>query len=158
MTIPVVTLEKKKIATIVDGLSMYLADTMILYVKTLNYHWNMVGSEFFMYHKLLEDQYNNLADALDEVAERIRMLGAEAPATLTEFLKLASLKEGKAKQTQDKMVKELFEDHDRMSAMGRSLIGFCDNSNDQGTSDMIVDRIKWHDKASWLLRSHFTRR
>lgn len=149
--------DKKKFSLIVKELGYFLADTMILYVKTLNFHWNMVGSEFFMYHRLLEEQYKELADALDMLAERIRMLGAPAPATLVEFLQLARLKENgtkNQKMKQEKMIQELVRDHEAMVGSARSLIDFCDEALDQGTSDLLIERIRSHDKSAWLLRSH----
>lgn len=149
------TLNKKTRSAIAKELGQFLADTMILYVKTLNFHWNMTGPQFFMYHRLLEEQYKELADALDEIAEQIRMLGARAPGTLHEFEQIGRLKEGKAK-TQQSMIKELVADHESMIAQSRDLVDFCSESGDEGTADLIVERLRSHDKAAWLLRSHLT--
>lgn len=141
---------------IAKKLSHFLADNFALYVKTLNYHWNMVGPEFFMYHKLLEEQYQELAEASDELAERIRMLGFQAPATMQDFLKLTCLKEGKAGLSQDKMIAELVKDHESMVSHAHGLIAFTDEKKDQGTSDLVIERLRFSDKAAWLLRSHLT--
>lgn len=149
------TLNKKTRSAIADKLSHFLADTMVLYVKTLNFHWNMTGPQFFMYHRLLEEQYKELADALDEVAEQIRMLGAHAPGTLKEFSQTSCLGEGKAK-TQNSMIKELVADHESMIAHSRDLVDFCTEAGDEGVADLIVERLRSHDKAAWLLRSHLT--
>src|SRR5690349_8537607 len=101
------TLDDKTLDKINLKLAHFLADTFVLYTKTLNFHWNMVASEFFMYHKLLEEQYKGLAEALDELAERIRMLRGTAPGSMTEILKLACLKESTKHLSQEKMVHEL---------------------------------------------------
>lgn len=146
--------KKQPSDTVAKRLSHYLADTALLYMKTLNYHWNMVGPEFFMYHKLLEGQYEELSEALDEIAERIRMLGPKAPATMKEYLELASLKEGKSTHTQDQMVHELIKDHESMVWSATQLISFSDEQEDAGTSDLIVKWLRFHDKNAWLLRSH----
>lgn len=152
------TLDEKTIDQLTGKLAHFLADTFVLYVKTLNYHWNMVGPAFFMYHRLLEEQYKELAEASDTLAERIRQLGRICPATLGEYLKLTSLKEGKATTSQDGMIRELAEDHEKLEEALHQIIDFADNVLDQGTSDLFIDRIRAHSKAAWLLRSHFARK
>ena len=137
------------------NLGHILGDTFVLYVKTLNYHWNMVGDNFFSFHKLLEEQYNDLAEASDLIAERMRMLKMKAPGTMAEFLKLSCLKEGKSSLSQHAMVKELARDHELMVEQLHALIEFSDETGDQGTSDLLIDRMRVHDKQAWLLRSHF---
>lgn len=141
---------------ICQKLSHFLADTFVLYVKTLNFHWNMKSAQFYMYHKLLQEQYEALQEAADEVAERIRMLGGIAPGSLKEFLDLACLKESSTKLTDQQMVKELVSVHEKLVEHCRELIQFTDSVNDQGTSDLLVDRMRDHDKQAWLLRSHLT--
>ena len=147
-------LEEHSIDQISSKLSHLLADTFVLYVKTLNYHWNMVGEEFFMYHKLLEEQYKKLAELCDESAERIRMLKREAPATMQTFLQLTGLKEGSSKKEQKQMVDELASDHAHLVRHCRQIIEYSDSISDPATSDLVVDQMRFHDKASWLLRSH----
>lgn len=138
-----------------EQLNHFLADTFILYVKTLNFHWNMTGPQFFMYHKLLEEQYQEMAEACDEIAERIRMLGGRAAATMQEFLELGSLSEGKGKPTQDAMIRQLAADHTSICDLCHAMIATADEKKDQGSSDLLVDRLRVHDKFAWLLRSHF---
>lgn len=136
-------------------LSHFVADTAVLYVKTLNFHWNMVGPQFYMYHRLLEEQYKELAEALDELSERIRMLGGAAPGSMEEFLKLACLKESKSTLSQDTMIKELADSHESLIGHCHEVIAFSDSIGDQGTSDLLIERLRAHDKNAWLLRSHF---
>lgn len=135
-------------------LGHFLADSYVLYIKTLNFHWNMTGEEFFMYHKLLQGQYEALAEANDDVAERIRQLGDKAPGTMKDFLKLACMKESSSDLSAKEMISELVKSHELMVKHAGELIAFCDKNKDPGTSDMIVGRMRDHDKQAWLLRSH----
>ncbi|MCH9627653.1 MAG: DNA protection during starvation protein 2 [Chlamydiales bacterium] len=148
------TLSSDTIDQITKKLSHFLADTFVLYVKTLNFHWNMVGKEFYMYHRLLQEQYEEMQEATDELAERIRMLGREAPGTMKQFLEFASLKEASAPPPLEQMVLELVENHEEMVAQCHETIQFMDKVLDQGTSDLLVERIRFHSKQAWLLRSH----
>ncbi len=145
---------KKQNAQVCQKLSHILSDTFVLYVKTLNFHWNMTGPQFFMYHKLLQEQYEGLQEAADELAERIRMLNEKAPGSMQEFLKKSCLKESKTNLTQKQMVQELVKVHESLVEHCRDAIVFTDSINDQGTSDLLVDRMRDHDKQAWLLRSH----
>lgn len=145
---------KKNQDAVAEKLGIFLADTAVLAIKTLNYHWNMVGPQFFMYHKLLEEQYKELNEALDVLAERIRQIGPKAPATLKEFLELSTLKEGRSTLPQEKMVQELSYDHLLMVKQCHALIEISDEKKDQGTSDLLINRLRAHDKNAWLLKSH----
>lgn len=147
-------LDKKICAKVGEKLSYYIADSFVLYVKTLNYHWNMVGAGFFMYHKLLEEQYQELAEAVDLMAERIRMLDLKAPATMKEYLALTSLPEGKSNLSERKMIEELAKDNMFLVEHGSKVIAFCNDCEDEATADILIARIRAHDKNSWLLRSH----
>lgn len=141
-------------AKIAKILSHFCADTFVLYVKTLNFHWNMRGPEFFQFHKLLEEQYKNLAEAADDLAERIRMLGHFAPSSMHDFLELAHIKESHPRLSQEAMIKELAIDHKTLELDLQKLIAFTDKHEDQGSSDLLVERIRFHAKQGWLLRSH----
>lgn len=153
--IPQRKIDRKKVQVICESLSHFLADTFVIYVKTLNFHWNMVGSEFYMYHKFLEEQYEELQEASDSLAERLRMLHFKAPATLKEFLELSCVSEPKGALTQEKMIRELASDHEMMVEHAGSIIDYCDEAFDQGTSDLLIERKRAHDKFAWMLRSHF---
>lgn len=148
------TLNAKTIESITPLLSSLLANTSVLYVKTLNFHWNMVGPHFFMYHKLLEEQYKEMAEALDELAERVRMLGHKAPGSMAQFLKIATLKEATENLSEQQMILELAENHEEMVEICHRTIAHLDSVLDQGSSDLVVERIRFHSKQAWLLRSH----
>ncbi len=146
----------KEMGSIPDLLAHFLADTLVVYFKTLNFHWNMVAPQFFMYHKLLEEQYKELQGAADDIAERIRMLRKKAPGSMKEMLTLASLKESPSSLKGDQMVKELVHAHEEMVKKSHALIQYAEAQKDQGTSDMMIERLRFHDKQAWLLRSHFS--
>ena len=94
---------------IADGLSRLLADTYTLYLKTHNYHWNVTGPMFQTLHLMFEQQYNELALAVDLIAERIRALGFPAPATYGQFSALSSIKEEEGVPTAQEMIRKLVE-------------------------------------------------
>lgn len=139
---------------LLEVLASYTADTAVLYIKTLNFHWNMVGSEFFMYHRLLEEQYKELAEGLDELAERIRMLKGKAPGSMKEFLALSDLSEAEGTYSQKEMILELVHSNQWMVEQGKEIIQLSDSLKDPATSDLVIDRIRAHDKNAWLLKSH----
>ena len=149
-------LEPDATSAIVEILSKNLADQHILYVKTRNFHWNVTGPNFTQLHKLYEDQYTQLAEAIDSTAERIRMLGARAPGSMSEFLGQARLSEQKSHLPRaGEMTAILLADHE---AIIRNLRGDIDTVNDDlgdaGTADFLTGLIQDHEKAAWFLRAH----
>lgn len=139
---------------VVKGLSHFLADTYLLYLKTQNFHWNVTGPDFYFLHKMFEEQYEALAEAADEIAERIRALGYLAPASFVEFSKLATLKET-AKHGLDgqAMVAQLLADHESVVRSARGIFDFADEVDDEATADLMVKRLDAHEKTAWMLRS-----
>lgn len=135
-------------------LSHLLADTYILYTKTQNFHWNVVDPRFYQLHKFFEAQYEELAEALDVIAERIRMLGGQAPGSMQKFLELSSLNEALEKLDGDKMLQQLAEDHHFLADSIRSSIEETSKSGDEGTTDMLINRLRSHEKNRWMLKSH----
>ena len=142
--------ESKKI---VNGLSHLLANTYVLYVKTQNFHWNVTGSHFYSYHKMFEEQYTQLSDAVDKIAERIRSLEALAPASLSAFLKLASLKESDNPLDSNSMLKELLSSHEMIAENILDIMEIAKECNDEVTLDLLIERKSEHDKTAWMLRS-----
>jgi len=145
--------DKKKQA-VVDALSTLLADSYTLYTKTHNYHWNVTGPMFTTLHTLFETQYTELALAVDEVAERIRSLGAYAPGSYTAFQKLATVKEEAGRPDAKKMIKQLVADQERVSSTARRVIEAAEAVRDQATTDLATRRLDVHEKHAWMLRSH----
>lgn len=145
--------DRKKQA-VVDALSTLLADSYTLYLKSHNYHWNVTGPMFTTLHTLFETQYTELALAVDEIAERIRSLGAFAPGSYTAFQKLATVKEETGRPDAKKMIKVLVEDQARVSASARKVIEAAEAVRDQATADLATRRLDVHEKHAWMLRSH----
>ncbi len=148
------TLNSDTIDKIAEKLAHFLSDTFVIYVKTLNFHWNMEGKEFYMFHRLLQEQYEDMQEGIDELAERMRELGSRAPGSMRQFLDLACLKECEGERSQESMLQELVEGNEALVEHCHDLIQFVDDALDQGTSDLLAERIRAHSKNAWLLRSH----
>lgn len=138
---------------IAKGLSRMLADTYTLYLKTHNYHWNVTGPMFQTLHAMFETQYTELADAVDEIAERIRALGHRAPGTYQEFMKLSSIKESTNDQSANQMIAELVAGQEAVVRTARSLFNVIDECHDLPTADLVTRRMEKHEKTAWMLRS-----
>ena len=149
-----ITEENRKAVSI--QLSKLLADEYLLYTKTRNAHWNVEGPDFHSMHVFFESQYDELDEIMDSVAERIRMLGHYAPATLKSFLQLTHLAE-LVERSNDSLgfIRELVADHESVIEFIRgSINSFANDYHDLGTSDFITGLMENHEKMSWMLRSH----
>jgi len=144
-----------QVAHILNG---FLADEFLLYLKTRDAHWNVEGSDFHAMHKFFEDQYEQLDDIMDDVAERIRSLGHYAPATLKTYLELTHLTEqSREKNDSAGFIKELLEDHESIITHLRENINHIANDlQDVGTSDFITGLMETHEKLAWMLRAHLS--
>ena len=138
---------------IAEGLSRFLADTYTLYLKTHNYHWNVTGPMFETLHKMFEEQYQALADAVDSIAERIRALGFHAPGTYAEFGKLAAIKEEAGVPDAETMIQRLLEGHETAVRTARSLLPAIGRAHDEPSLNLVSDRMQAHEKTAWMLRS-----
>ncbi|HEU5047007.1 MAG TPA: DNA starvation/stationary phase protection protein [Rickettsiales bacterium] len=137
------------------ALAQVLADTYTLQVKTQYYHWNVTGENFQALHTLFGTQYDELAAAVDEVAERIRALGHNTPGTLAGFLDLTSLKEDKyLPDGWQGMVYNLAAAHEAVTRAVREKLAIVQKAGDEGTADLLIRRLQEHEKAAWFLRSH----
>src|SRR3954469_14172907 len=140
-------------AKIADGLSRLLADTYTLYLKTHNFHWNVTGPMFQTLHLMFETQYTELALAVDLIAERIRALGYPAPGTYSEYAKLSSIKETGGVPKAEEMIRLLVEGQEAVVRTARSVFPVVDGVNDEGTADLLTQRMQVHEKTAWMLRS-----
>lgn len=138
---------------IADELTHFLADTYILYLKTQNFHWNVQGPNFYSLHKMFEEQYTDLAAAVDEIAERIRALGCYTPASFAQYSQLTSLKEEHNEISADIMLQKLIKDHETLSHHALQIIPKAQKAHDEGTADLLIQRAKVHDKTAWMLKS-----
>ncbi len=138
---------------IAKGLSRLLADTYTLYLKTHNYHWNVTGPQFQTLHVMFEGQYNELALAVDAIAERIRSLGVKAPGTYAEFAKLTVIKETSGDINATEMLRELVQSHEAVVKTARSIFPIVDEAHDEPSADLLTQRMQIHEKTAWMLRS-----
>lgn len=138
---------------ITAGLSKFLADSYMLYMKTHNYHWNVEGPMFNTLHVMFMDQYTELWNALDLIAERIRALGEYAPGTYSEFSKLTSISESEKVPKAMKMIEDLLQGHEIVTQTARNLLAAADEANDEVTCDLLTQRLQVHEKTAWMLRS-----
>lgn len=142
--------ERQRIAA---GLSRVLADTYTLYLKTHNFHWNVTGPMFQTLHLMFETQYNELALAVDLVAERIRALGFPAPGTYREFAQLTSIQESSGVPSAEEMIRQLVLGQETVARTAREVFPIAEAANDQPTADLLTQRMQVHEKNAWMLRS-----
>ncbi|MBY0316942.1 MAG: DNA starvation/stationary phase protection protein [Bdellovibrionales bacterium] len=150
MNIGIPEKERKQIA---KGLSTLLADSYTLYLKTHNFHWNVMGPMFNTLHVMFEQQYTELHTAVDEIAERIRSLGELAPGSYTEFGKLTNIKESHGAVAAEEMIAQLLAGHETVAKTARSIFPAAEKGNDEASLDLLTSRIQLHEKTAWMLRS-----
>lgn len=138
---------------LMNKLSIIMADTYALYLKTQNYHWHVRGAQFKSFHILFEEQYRELAEAVDAIAERMIMLGHHAPATFREFEQLKTIKEGNSSLKSDDMVTELAKDNSTLVNDLNAAISLAQKERDEGTVNLLADRLAAHQKAHWMLQA-----
>jgi starvation-inducible DNA-binding protein len=153
---PEIGIKKENLSKVAHILNGFLADEFLLYLKTRNAHWNVEGSDFHTMHKFFEEQYEQLDETMDEVAERIRMLGHYAPAAMKSYLELTHLTEqSREKNDSAGFIKELLGDHESIIIRLRENINlFASELNDLGTSDFVTGLMETHEKMAWMLRAH----
>ncbi|MEM1263581.1 MAG: Dps family protein [Pseudomonadota bacterium] len=138
---------------IAEGLSRLLADSYTAYLKTHNFHWNVTGPMFSTLHTLFETQYTELATAVDEIAERIRALGVNAPGSYAAFSKLSSIDEEEGFPSAEDMLKQLVAAQETIVRTARSVMPIAERSSDEPTADLLTQRMQAHEKNAWMLRS-----
>ena len=140
--------------TSVQALLTYLADSNVLYVKTQGFHWNVISSDFAPLHELMQKQYEDLAESIDETAERVRMLGRMPVASLTAYAETSQLSEVKETSMSDvAMLQMLLDDHESLCRYLREQIPVVQKGGDEVTADYFIERLAVHEKAAWFLRS-----
>ncbi|MGI9566654.1 MAG: Dps family protein [Nitrosopumilus sp.] len=144
--------DRQNIVNILDAL---LADEYVLFTKTRNYHWNVVGPHFNDYHKAFEEQYDGLSEDIDEIAERIRALGFKASSSLGEFQKNSQLSEHPGEYPDAvTMASNLLNDHETViQTIRKKIPEIGDKYGDVGTEDFLTSLMEKHEKTAWMLRS-----
>ena len=134
-------------------LSKLLADSYTLYLKTHNFHWNVTGPMFQTLHLMFEQQYTELALAVDTIAERIRALGHFAPGSYAAYARLASIADTDGVPSATEMIKLLVEGQEAVVRTARKVLSVAEEANDQATADLTTERLQIHEKTAWMLRS-----
>jgi starvation-inducible DNA-binding protein len=146
-------IEAKDRKMIAEGLAKLLADSYTLYLKTHNFHWNVTGPMFNTLHLMFEQQYTELAQAVDLIAERIRALGHPAPGSYVQFARLSSVKEETGVPHAEEMIRQLVEGQETVARTARQAFPIAEDAGDQATLDLLTQRMQVHEKNAWMLRS-----
>ncbi|MGE3772749.1 MAG: Dps family protein [Gammaproteobacteria bacterium] len=146
-------IDDKTRAKIADGLGHLLADSFTLYLKTHGFHWNVTGPMFNTLHLMFMDQYSELWNALDSIAERIRALGVSAPASYAQFTQLASIREEAGVPNATDMIRQLIDGQEAVVRTARGMFPIVDKAGDEPTADLLTQRMQIHEKNAWMLRS-----
>ncbi len=146
-------IDKQDRQDIASGLSKLLADSYSLYLKTHNYHWNVTGPQFNTLHTMFEQQYTELAAAVDEIAERIRALGIKAPGSYSAYAALTSIDEGNGEESAEEMIRQLVIGQETVARTAREAFPAAEKAGDEPTADLLTQRMQLHEKNAWMLRS-----
>ncbi len=145
----------KNTQAVAQRLNQILADEYVLYTKVRNYHWNVEGSNFMEMHKFYEDMYDGIDEAIDEIAERVRMLGHYAEGRLKDFLQLANLNEEEYTNNQKKQLQNLLSDHETiLRGLRKDIKTFSEKYKDDGNADFVTGLMEKHEKWAWFVRSY----
>ncbi|HEY3901823.1 MAG TPA: DNA starvation/stationary phase protection protein [Chthoniobacter sp.] len=144
----------KKDTRVIDGLNLVLADTYALMALSHLAHWNVEGSDFYPLHKAFQEQYENLFEAADEVAERVRALDAYAIGGLTTLAKVAQMEEFKSPLPQKDYVAALIVAHEKVMDDATRTRDNAGEGSDLQTQDLMIKRLQWHQKTVWMLKSY----
>lgn len=148
-------LKEKDMANVAEFLNQLLADQTVLYTKVRHAHWNVEGLDFHSQHLFFEGIYNQLASDIDEVAERVRMLGHYAVGSLAKYLELTHLQEIQHEGTDSEgLIKELLSDFESIIMHLRGGIDLAETAGDTGTEDFLTGLLGQYEKTAWMLRAH----
>jgi starvation-inducible DNA-binding protein len=146
-------LDQQQREVISQGLSRVLADSYTLYIKTHGFHWNVTGPMFNTLHLMFEQEYTELATAVDEIAERIRALGFPAPGSGKQFAGLSSIEEEASVPPAEDMIRQLVKGHETVARTAREVFRLASEAGDEPSADLMTQRMQLHEKTAWMLRS-----
>ena len=146
-------LSKDQRGAMADAVTRLLADTYALYYKTHAYHWNVTGPRFHDLHGMFEEQYRELWEATDDIAERVRALGSLAPISYDALASSASIRFDNATPDADAMVRNLVDGHEQVVRTARDVLALAGQHGDEATADIVAPRITAHEKFAWMLRA-----
>jgi starvation-inducible DNA-binding protein len=154
MTAPSPNKTARRDSQVTDALNVVLADSYALMGLTHLAHWNVEGSDFFQLHKAFEVQYENLFEAVDEIAERVRALDAYAAGGLAKLARMADMDEFTAPMAQKDYVTALIVSHQKLIEDALHAREAAGHANDLETQDLMIKRLEWHQKTTWMLKSY----
>lgn len=140
--------------TIQKQMNEVLSNLAVLNQKVKKYHWNMKGDRFIMFHELLQEQYESLDDFMDDVAERVSIMGGAAVGTLGNLLKHSALREGEENPSQKKMIQNLVLDYDALCRHVRDTVSLLEEHHDYASADLCIDVLEFLEESGWKLRNH----
>lgn len=146
-------IERNDRLELAEQLALVLANSYSLYAETQGVHWNIVGPMFYSVHKLTEEQYEDFADSIDEIAERIRALGFRAPAGLGAMTKLSYINSDIDYTNSIEMIETLVRDNETLSRKVREVVKVAEECDDVKTADLLTERIGKLEENAWMLRS-----
>lgn len=136
-----------------NAIAKVLANTHVIYMKAHNFHWNVEGARFISLHQMFEEQYSDMAEAMDDLAERIRALGEYAPGTSSEFAAMARVKETEGRISAEDMLRETVNDYEVIGEVISEAIEIADGHGDDVSAGILADRLEYHQKQAWMMRS-----
>lgn len=146
-------LNENQLDAVIETLGQYLGSLYVLNIKTQGYHWNVIDPKFKMLHELFENLYEAGTETVDETAERIRALGEEAPATLSDMIELSILEDEQNAGNAGEMLGNLLDDHEILIRNLRDWIKIAQENEDEATADYYIGKLAEHEKTAWMLRS-----
>ncbi|MDQ2094479.1 Dps family protein [Rhodalgimonas zhirmunskyi] len=136
-----------------NAIAKVLANTHVIYMKAHNFHWNVEGARFISLHQMFEAQYSDMAEAMDDLAERIRALGEYAPGTSSQFAAMASVKETEGQISAEDMLRETLRDYEVIGEVISEAIEIADGHGDDVSAGILADRLEYHQKQAWMMRA-----
>ena len=153
MVTPVIDMSDANRDNLSQGFAKLLADTCAMALKARNYHWNIEGPNFISLHAMFEAQYRELDEASDVIAERIRALSRRSPGGFDSFKALTSIQDGDPHCKAEEMIHEFAEDQSRIASTARKILPFAEQAGDVVSVDLLTERLRVHEKTSWVLHS-----
>lgn len=150
-----ISLEQRK--AVAQGLQKLLADSYCLMVMSQNYHWNVQGPQFRDLHLMTEEHYNDLFEAVDEIAERIRALGFLVDGSMKAFNDNTDINLPNQNLSQQEMIVDLLQGHETVAKTARQIVAPASEAGDEVTVDLLTQRMTNHEKTAWMFRSMLER-
>lgn len=153
-TLDYIQLDATKVGSVVSGLQQLLADFQVYYTNLRGFHWNIKGHSFFVLHSKFEEMYNDTAEKVDEVAERILMLGGIPNHKFSDYLKVSKVKESGYVSNADEALNQILETFGHFIAEERKLLSLASEAGDEVTVSMLSDYLKGQEKLVWMIGAY----